>query len=240
MNFRMIEKKLENVNDLKELFTLWTQAHKVDNEWKGTTEEGIPKDSFVEDGYICENTKEYNGILFILLEANILNYVINSRINKYRGNQCGFYREYINNKVKDNKPKMKEKMGRMAYYVSKGEVVEECNFKIDLYKSAFMNFNKRGGGKHPKKEILFKYCSKYKRFIQKQIELINPNFIICIGSYKYLYDVGIINSNKCLNVWHTAYGMSYRRRNHKYKLKDSNVDLYMEEFVDRYNKQLKI
>ncbi len=237
-DFISIENKINNVKNLKELFLLWSQAHRFDDEWKITTEKGILKDSFVEDGYICKSRKDFNGILFILLEANIANY-FNNKIDKYEDNQFEFYRKYIDNEENDNIPKMKEKMGRMAYYVVNGKVFETSDFKRELNKSAFMNLNKRGGGKHPNKEILFNYCYKYKKFIKKQIQLINPSCIICIGSYKYLFDIGLIDNDKYLEVWHTAYGMTKRKRNHIYNLKDSNVDLYMEEFVERYNKKFK-
>ena len=41
-------------------------------------------------------------------------------------------------------------------------------------------------------------------------------------------------------MWHTAYQMPNRKRNNKYKLDYKNVDLYIEEFINRYKQGSEI
>jgi hypothetical protein len=241
MNFCDIERKLEDIykiKDLKDLFELWMKAHKLEDEasLEKTKIEGIPVDSFIEDGYICENKKQFNGILFILKEANILKYgAENQKI--YRGNQFEFYKKYINNEEGDIHSKQKEKMGRMAHYILTGKINKDDDFKKSLGCSAYMNLNKRGGGKSDKTSK--QYSNKYSNFIKKQIELIKPKKIICLGTYKQLKKINIItceNENDFIDVWHPAYPMPKLKRNNTYKLNDLNVDLYMEEFINRCKK----
>lgn len=46
-----------------------------------------------------------------------------------------------------------------------------------------MNINKRGGSSSTDFKELNKYAEKYKEFIKREIEIINPDYIICCGSY---------------------------------------------------------
>ena len=274
MNFTEIKQQLEDVNNINELFKLWQKAHiceeinscndtipqgeeKIENKKTGKIL-SIAQDSFVKDGFISE--KDFNGILFILKEANVLNYGA-GRENAYEcepyiGEQFDFYKKFIKDEEGDNRSNQKEKMGRIAYYIEAEkdnkndfQIIEESNnkYKNSLNKTAFMNLNKRGGTDKTIDKCLKSYIEKYREFIKKQIELINPKVVICLGTYKYLYSAKIINDgNKNLfyNIWHTAYPMPRRRdsngkvikneRNRIYGLDNANVDLYIEEFVNRY------
>ncbi len=53
---------------------------------------------------------------------------------------------------------------------------------------AFMNINKRGGSSSTDFKELNKYAEKYKEFIKREIEIINPDYIICCGSYWQIID----------------------------------------------------
>lgn len=53
---------------------------------------------------------------------------------------------------------------------------------------AFMNINKRGGSSSTDFKELNKYAEKYNEFIKREIEIINPDYIICCGSYWQIID----------------------------------------------------
>lgn len=241
MNFQDVENKVENINNLEELFELWTIAHSLE-ENDDTKSHKIIKDSFVKDGYIGYDKAKFNGILFVLKEANIAEYAAKEYKKKFRDDQRIWYRNYIDNikkgnKSGDNHPKQLEKLGRIVHYILTEEIKNNYDFVKSLENSAFMNLNKRGGDRQDKTSD--KYTEKYFKFIQKEIDIINPNIIICIGTYnilkKYLLQFNYYNEKTIINMWHTAYGMQTYKRTNKYGLDDLNVDLYLEEFVKRYN-----
>ncbi len=286
MNIYEAEKEIEKIKEIEDLFELWQKAHMCEDEisCNETLPKGeqiidkiktgkyitIPRDSFIKDGYISRDGKNnFNGILFILKEANVLNYGAGRenafKCKPYRGEQFGFYRDYIENKIEnkivDIKSNQKEKMGRIAYYIENKKnnkkdieiIKENNNYKDSLNRTAFMNLNKRGGANKTDDGCLYSYIKKYKKFIEKQIDLINPKIIICIGTYRYLKSIGIINEyneKKYFDMWHTAYPMPRKKdesgkiiknnRNRTYGLKNANVDLYIEEFVKRYNSKNKL
>ena len=51
-----------------------------------------------------------------------------------------------------------------------------------------MNINKRGGSSSTDFKELNKYAEKYKEFLKREIEIINPDYIICCGSYWQIID----------------------------------------------------
>ena len=164
MNFTEIKQQLEDVNNINELFKLWQKAHICEeiNSWNDKITQGeekienkktgkilsIAQDSFVKDGFISE--KDFNGILFILKEANVLNYGA-GRENAYEcepyiGEQFDFYKKFIKDEEGDNRSNQKEKMGRIAYYIEAEkdnkndfQIIEESNnkYKNSLNKTAF-------------------------------------------------------------------------------------------------------
>ena len=278
MNFCGYEKTIEKIEELEDLFKIRQKAHicEDENSCNDTLPKGeeiidkiktgkyltIARDSFVKDGFISKDgNNNFNGILFILKEANVLNYGA-GRENAYEGEpyrdeQFDFYRKYVKNEEIDNRSNQKEKMGRIAYYLENIKdnkkdkdieiIKENNNYKDSLDRAAFMNLNKRGGANKTNDGCLYSYIRKYKKFIEKQIELIDPKIIICIGTYRYLHSIGIINEHnekKYFDMWHTAYPMPRKKdesgkviknnRNMTYGLGNKNVDLYLEEFVKRY------
>lgn len=242
-------KKCENLDDL---FELWKQKHANEKHYKNTTlmEEikPIEQNSFNKDGFI--NYDVYKGsnikVLFILKEANIWAYRdkdkdIKTIIPEER-EQITWYKNYIEGKDKDNRPKQHEKMGRMAYYlqnkdtdVEKAKRPTEVEFKNALKSCAFMNMNKRGG-RGAATDVYYNYITLYKDFILKQIEIIEPCYIIILDSK----DNEIIDSiknqygDKVIQMWHTANRMRGIPRKEKAEYSnDKNIDCYMEEFFKR-------
>ena len=217
------------VSTLDELFTLWREAHESEDDCMETTLcPGVEQASFVADGYICKDSYESSPtrILFILKEANVL-HDVDPKPAAERS-QYGYYQAYLS-AGKDNRPKQLEKMGRMACYIlNKAENPTDAEIKAALKQSAFMNLNKRGGGAAADNTKLDAYRCKYAAFIKKQIELLNPQVIICLGTHKgalacepRIEKEGLIPA---LDMYHTA----------PIGKREMAVPAYMQLFVERY------
>ena len=250
----LYEEQLNNCNDLNELFELWKNEHKNEQDYENTTLmekdehkkiKFVEKTSFNKDGYIDEN--KYNElttkkVLFVLKEANIwANRDNEEKIAPENREQINWYKEYIEENKNINKPKQHEKMGRMAFYLQNktkdnAKFPTETEYKKALSSSAFMNMNKRGG-KGNVTEKYNNYIKKYHKYIIKQIEIINPDYIIILGSNdrKIIKEIEKENKKKkIIYMWHTAYGMPKKERNKNPEYsKDQNVDCYMREFFKR-------
>lgn len=265
MSFEEIKEKAKSAETLEELFSLWKQAHAAEPNYEETTvsywtykrKEKYPpieQESFVADGYISEG--EYNcsekKVLFILREANIVMYRKDEKkdsngktINPDKRCQLGFYKWFIND-LKSNRPKQQEKMARMAYYLQHPELSEEERKKPNeegmkkaLASCTYMNLNKRGGGSFVDWQVFGKYIEKYKSFITHQIELMDPDYIVLVGSN----NADIFNNLKCqsklIQVWHTAYRMPKKDKKGHEICKDGNVNCYMREFFKRVEENEK-
>ena len=123
------------------------------------------------------------------------------------------YADYKNKyKFFDNIPKQKEKMARMAKYILDKEITssykELCNA---LKQVAFMNINKMGGTNKTNSKELYLYYKKYKNFILKEIEILEPQVIvIMVGNSKIVNDLNFelnekLEKNiKIIPMLHTA------------------------------------
>jgi hypothetical protein len=238
-----IQQKVKHTQTLEGLFDLWREAHIVEENYEDTTvwEEvidkgkfypGIEKDSFNTDGRIYEES--YSGVLFILKEPNLLRYPRGSSTPSQR-DQRWWYWEYFDSgdKRKDNRPKQKEKMGRMASYILHKNIHEDIN---GLKKSAFMNLNKRGGDN--REEKVWAYTQKYVEFIKKQISLLCPKIVICLGTYNLVRACELVDESiRTMDMWHTAYQMPGVIRPQRTELGDKNIAAYMNEFIKRFERE---
>ncbi len=237
MTFDEALQKVSDCKTLDELFSLWIEAHKLETNYEETTITepkikkditipGISKDSFIKDGYI--NFDKYESskrrILFILKESNIQGYMPDS--NPSEGNQVPFYTNYINGLSSTNRPRQHEKMGRIAHYLFTGsDISDETVFKKDLECCAFMNVNKRGGKEKTNNKRFNNYISKYHSFIRKQIQIINPDYVVIIG--KQIPEESFLPEGiEHLKINHTA-----DRFHGTYK-----TDAYVKAFISAYEK----
>lgn len=244
-------KEINSCNTLEDLYAIWREAHATEEDYKTTTIDGIKQNAFIQDGYInkaCYDKSKYKT-LFILKEANVLMY-------KKKDDQFEFYTKYIDSIEEANKPKQQEKIGRMAYYLQNEEnenakTPSETQLKNALKHSAFMNINKRGGANNTNNEKFNAYYSRYEQFIKKEIEILNPDCIVIIGTTganDSICEFAEEKNIRIISMWHTAYRMSRQKRsdNPVYALPsngtepDKNVDCYMRKFFERAseNKQL--
>jgi hypothetical protein len=213
---------------------------------------GIEQDSFVEDGFIDEGNylNAPCKILFVLKEANILEERKSSEEAQNRS-QVEWYKQFIYYGGKDNKSKQLEKLARIAYYIFETKknkedinqnvylLPDEERYKKALSQIAFINLNKRGGDNTEKK--VKAYTGKYRRFISKQIEILNPDYIICLGTglKNLLINYDIVNQNNVymFELWHPSYGMQKvpnTRAIDNLIDYDKGIAKYMYYFLERY------
>ena len=245
MEFDELEKQITKCQTLDELFALWKRAHQAERNHEETTVDGVDKNAFVADGYInrnCYDKSDYK-VLFILKESNVKEHDV-----PVDSSQIGFYTDYING-CNPNVPKQQEKIGRMAYYLQNGETEQaktpsEVQLKNALKCAAVMNINKRGGAENTDNKKFYDYYIKYEKFIKREIEIINPNCIVMIGTTGANSNINKFAAEhkiRIINMWHTAYRMSRQQRskNPIYALStngsepDKNVDCYMRGFFER-------
>lgn len=108
------------------------------------------------------------------------------------------------------------------YKVVAGIEINEMSDSNAAIHYAVMDLNKRGGGAAAKVERIQEYCKYYKEFIKKEIEIINPDVIVWLGTNTYDKKLHIkylgakqiadkiyflINNKQIpiLRMWHTAY-----------------------------------
>ena len=222
-------------------FHFGKKAHVAEKFYEGTTVPTIEKNSFISDGYVSEEAYKNatKKVLFVLRETNIATHRDKKDNPELRTHQ-NFYGDFLKDIGNDNLPKQKQKMARMAYYLQHSELSEderkrpdEEGMKRALASCAYMNINKRGGDKKVNWEKFDGYFRTYNVFIAKQIEIINPDIIVLIGSNEYEL---FYNSIK---VWHTSYRMKGVPRVGKEYGTNKNIDCYMREFFDRAKKHEK-
>lgn len=154
-------------------------------------------DSFTVDGAVDAQKWESNEgkrVLFILKEANGSNSVINGKIDD---NSFWFKDCICDNNNRMSKPMFK----RIAtlYKFVLGENVKDCqrhewdqdNKKElrDILKNvAYMNINKKGGDKKTNMTKLNQYAKEYREEIKQEIEILNPDYIVCGGTYWQIVD----------------------------------------------------
>ncbi len=209
-------------NYLDILFDKWEKAHSKEPEEslkKTINGENIKKEFFQRDGIIAEEAfeKEKKKVLFISSEANSDNY--NAAKGESKTNYQDVYLDYFKSGKDDWRGKMRQRICAL-YQVISG--IKDLDYSQMANRFAVMDLNKRGGkakidgGRH-----ILEYCKVYKDFIKREIEIIQPDIVIWIGTNTY--DMGIpdildavnISSNKyfivnnkrvpILKMWQTSY-----------------------------------
>lgn len=173
---------MSKTDQLNELFVLWEKKHleESDDSFSKTSNgSNIHKNFFERDGIIDESAfeKEKIKVLFISAEANANDYNGEKGVAKTDYRQA--YLTYFET-AKDNwGGKMRERVCGMYKFLT-----NQSDKKINemANKFAVMDINKRGGkstidkGKH-----LVEYTGVYKNFIDKEINIIDPDIVVLIG-----------------------------------------------------------
>jgi len=198
---------LRKTDSLEELFGKWykEQTECTDEKLlKYAKTSGISLKSFCEDGAVCmDEWRNAKGkrVLYILKEAN------GSNASKEENGKCvGTYGDPSSFWVKEclgqgsctSLPKLVEKLVNAQYLLEqkekgiKGEDLCPFDFggkdKIHTGQMAFMNLNKMGGASGTYESYLSSYIRVFKNFIIREIELLDPDIIVCGGTYDRLRD----------------------------------------------------
>ena len=174
--------KIENCNTLDELFELWktAQAEESDENYNSYKYGNVNKTSFLPEGIIDEEaySKTDKKILFIAKEANWggsdKNYNVNEKNDPF----------WLKSVVMDglNKTNFSKGIAMLCNAYNSGNFNEPDYNHSCLNNIAFMNLNKRGGYNYSSFKTLYFYTKEYADFIAKEIQIINPDVIICCGS----------------------------------------------------------
>lgn len=177
------------MNSIEELFNKWKAKQSGENEycWHDS---GISKESFTKDGIVCEeiwdelkNNKK-KRVLYLLREANgNSSKEINNAILVDDG------RFWFQDCVNDEKNNLGKSIFKRIVEMQKVINEYENKPRAEVLKEvAYMNINKRGGHSYVDWKILNNYAKEYSAFIKREIELINPDVIVCCGTYWTLID----------------------------------------------------
>ena len=205
---------MTKTEQLNKLFKEWKKAQINESEKDLAITIGpftkIKRQFFCEDGIIDEETydKEQRKVLFLTNEPNIDEYLSDN--TEIIGGRIQSFVEYYDNEHDDWRGKMRERICGLYQAITN-------DFSKPMHKYArsfaFMNLNKRGGGNViGDGSHLKKYCELYSDFILKEIEIINPDIIIWLGTKSFKMDI----KDKYLNA---------RVKDEKYYLKVNNKDI---------------
>ena len=209
---------------LEQLFIEWeyAQENEPDFSWERTRGgKNITKSHFRRDGIIDEAvfSKEKRKVLFISNEANDDEY--SAKFNQKPSN-IDDYRKYYETGCDDWLGKMRERTSAIYKVVAEIGINEMSDSDAAIH-YAVMDLNKRGGGADVKGALhIYEYCKYYKEFIKKEIEIINPDVVVWLGTKTYDIDLHInflgakqiggkiyfvIDDKQVpiFRMWHTAY-----------------------------------
>lgn len=209
--------KQEYIIESEKLFNEWKEKHRQEpdkkyNEYKFGN---VDKTSFLPDG-IIDPDKYFSAdkkVLFIAKEAN---WGGSDNENEISSQEDEFWLRIVVNKEQDkdgniiyNESKFSKGLA-MLYNAYINNSFDTPDYSHEGLKNvAFINLNKRGGYSYCSYSTLKGYAQEYGKLIAQQIDLINPDIIICCGTNL----VGILNDYvtpqtckaKIIGVYHPSY-----------------------------------
>ena len=170
-------------NDLDELFRCWRKAHcdESEEEYKKYGDQFVSKVSFTIDGFIDEQAyrSQEKRILLIAKESN----EFGKRPNEIQTQKCATgIHFWLSKMVKDGKTnRFINGLAILCNGLISPESEEPCIDTNVLNNAAFMNINKRAGFSRSNPITISGYFCNYKEYIRREIQLIDPTYIICCG-----------------------------------------------------------
>ena len=190
----------EGILSLKDLFEKWKDQHENEcfENYKKYYESGyIPKETFFPDGIVDENNSDVNKILFIAKESATFEKEYTEEKCKEIAENPEFWLQNVVCGTGDG-TKFSSRLAMLinAYNNKNYEDVDKT--PESLKNCSFMNLNKRGGYTYCNKKTLNGYVNTYSNYIKREIEIINPDIIVCCGNLvKHLLDKFVFeNGNK--------------------------------------------
>lgn len=118
--------------------------------------------SFIYDGSLSDKNLESHKILFVCRESHDI---------------CSGIKKdfWVKNVVWGSVS------GGTKYYNCMNLIAQYIGENISLKECAYMNINKKGGNSKCDFKALEDYAKKYKNFITKEIEILNPKCIVILG-----------------------------------------------------------
>lgn len=208
------KKEIDKCSEITTLFDYWEKVQECDPNYDDQTT-GIHISSFTEDGIVDKNkwetTEKGKKVLYILREANGSRSIVDGKVDK--GNF--WFKECIENNIGLDNRIFKRIVQMQKIIEVKGNDTEV------LKQTAFMNINKRGGLSAVDWKVLNNYAITYKDFIKKEIEIIDPDIIVCCGTYWTLVDQIYGVYDKQQEEWKDRWVYTY-----KLKLNNKDVVVY--------------
>lgn len=183
---------MTKTEQLDELFEKWQKKQKEESDEsliKTMIESPIiTKEFFCKDGIICEEQfdKETVKVLFIASEPNIDNEEGRSIIEsggtvEAVTSQSESFEKYHKTGIEDFGGGLKRNICKHYMWMFSLTENEEKRH-IVANRFAFLNLNKRGGGKEADNMKIASYCKAYKDEIIEEIRIINPDVIVWLGT----------------------------------------------------------
>ena len=161
----------------------------------------IPKEMFINDGFCISKSIKENTILYISKESH--EYNKSSNTNEVKQHEYTWLKDCFTE-------------GKNSIFPRRIKMMQEILEK-DMDDITFMNINKRGGFANTDMVILNTYAMQFSDNIIKEIEIINPEMIICCGSgLKRIIEMIYKKHNKQINkniieVFHPSFVISDKK-----------------------------
>lgn len=223
---KSIEADLSGVGTLEKLFELWLKEHKKSGSKEREQAEEVREstfpdlnctkdksgviqvkryadnfcESFCYDGFLTGRQEGEKTILFICREANIADekHICNDMLlpETTRSANC-FGQFWMKEQFLCPEKRKNNKYCKLIQKIV-GAFPEPAGL-------AYMNLNKRGGFGACNMARVGHYVKLYRAYIEKEIELIQPDLIICGGTYDTVIKYFPAFRNKCKNYYHPCY-----------------------------------
>ena len=182
---------------INELFKIWKQQHANDeNIHKNMPKTQYPE-AFIRDG--IPYPQEYfsqpkeKRVLFVLKESNTTKSDEQSSATDFSldSDALDWYRQIVDG-TKDTTPFLRTKLAQAFIAITNTDFHgREVSEREAIKRIAVINLNKRGGVGRAHGNKIINYTKDYNNYIKKQIELIDPKYIVCCGkcSGEYIGDL---------------------------------------------------
>lgn len=215
------KEQIDTCSNLNDLLELWEKAHneELDTDYIYETALNSKKDSssirerlrtfFLPDGIIDESQywRSPERILFVAKEANWFSLGDTPKqFNEYSSIVMFWHREVAFGREKGRLFSQRLSMLTNALLTSDYQTINKTH--TALQSVSVINLKKRGGFTYCNFEKLEQYVKRYKDFISKEIELINPTMIVyCGGDVRLLMEryISLSDTLKALTVYHPSY-----------------------------------
>ena len=197
---------LNHVTSVDQLFSIWQEGHcaEKDTSYLG---KNIPKHVFLPDGVIAADQYQAakQKVLFIAKEANW--FQADTEVSPDEPVETMFWhREVAFGKV--DKTQFSYRLAMLANAIMSGDFSSVDKNHDVLQSVSVVNLNKRGGYSYCVWDTLNSYVKAYQDFIRRQIEMIQPDLIVCCGyDVKWLLTEYALapNCNNIVWVYHPSY-----------------------------------